>query len=266
MFQDAPRLLSRLASLPESVQIVLLAPSSADPKTKTIDDCIKIAKGQAFTLHQSRNLIDHLPAEIITEIGRYAVLSADKPSSELALRLVAVSKRWNDIFSGDVELWGHMRFDSNMSGMVKCIMDQAEVMLSRGPPRVLWIDGDDDYDLGGVYDIFRATGSTLRELRASLAEDFGLDRVWDTLGPSAPLLRSLHINSILSNPQASPIVLPLSCLPVTPTSPSTTSDGNDHQHRSSPSFGSCPLSLISSSRDAKISALARQRLKTSSPT
>lgn len=153
-----------------------------------------------------------LPAEILTEIGRYAVLTAEQPSSEIALRLMAVSKRWRDLFSpdSDSKIWTHVRLDTDSSQHMEDVATRALRMMvnARGAPQVVWVEGEDEMDLEEVYGALHGIGSTVQELRASLTQDMGFNVVWDALGREAPLLRILQIQAAPDNSPSDSLDLP----------------------------------------------------------
>ena len=205
--QDEARLLARPAALPERVQSLILSPASANsPSDRVLEDRILRAHGEASHLRRARNLIDYLPDEMLVEIGQYVVLSAEEPSSELALDLIGVCKRWRAVFAQDKQLWGrlHLKCYQTETDLVRPCSpgrqairrgtEKAIALLPKGVTRVVWIEGDSLGDWHAALALLGGTLSGVREIDVTLPPRLELDNIWTLFRSSTPLLRTLSIS------------------------------------------------------------------------
>lgn len=206
-----------MASLPERFQALVLRPADGSPLegSETIDRLVYLAQQHTRSYRLQRDFIGYLPVEILTEIGRYAVLSANKPSSELALRLIAVCKQWRSVFTSDTALWGRIVIHCSDKDDTRSIQ-KARALLDRGSPKVVWVVAlcsSADISLERAYTLLGGKGATMAEFTADVGHNVPLDRVWAALGPSAPALDLLEIRGFANVLSNRPIPLPTFSFP-----------------------------------------------------
>lgn len=99
----------------------------------------ELAEGAFASFKSTRNLIDFLPPEMITAIGRLVVEEAG--SADVAFTLAAVCRRWRAVVLEDAYMWGSVVLDSKTQ---KRAIAKVEAFLSKGPLRHLVVSYAED--------------------------------------------------------------------------------------------------------------------------
>lgn len=89
---------------------------------------LQLVESRLISLKAQRNLIDYLPPEILTIIGRLVV--EDMGSSDFAFTLAAVSRRWRAVFLEDLRIWGSVVLDHEHE---QVMVSKLEAFLAKGP-------------------------------------------------------------------------------------------------------------------------------------
>ncbi|KAL7412826.1 hypothetical protein BDY24DRAFT_441958 [Mrakia frigida] len=231
---DASRLFQTLSNLPEHFQTFIISPPTQT--TTSLEDLLLQSQAQIASLLSTRPLIDYLPAELLTSIGRCVVFPDHVyKDSDPAFKLVAVSRRWRSIFLQDRSLWGFLSVD----GGSRCQLLKLEQFVAKGPLRRLQIAPwkTKDEDLGRLYEALEGKTSSLEEFDATTRHPLDWDTLWSLIiHPTRPSkLQTLSIalgrHSPLG-PSLSQLQLPTTLFP----SLTTLSLGNIFLHQPSSLF------------------------------
>ncbi|KAL7412793.1 hypothetical protein BDY24DRAFT_391081 [Mrakia frigida] len=178
---DASRLFQTLSNLPEYIQTAIITPPTQT--TTSLEDLLLQSQARIASLLSTRPLIDYLPAELLTSIGRYVVFpgnSYQMETSDPAFKLVAVSRRWRSIFLQDRSLWG---FLSVVGGSPRQLL-KLEQFAAKGPLRCLRISpswNSEDHGLRSLYGALEGKTSSLEEFDATTRHPLDWDTLWSLI-------------------------------------------------------------------------------------
>ena len=89
----ARKLFATFSKLPIKVQLAMLDPSKPSPSSLNplLPTLLRRAQVRLSGLRRQRNLVDFLPPELLSSVGRYLV--GETGSSDVSFKLCAVSRR-----------------------------------------------------------------------------------------------------------------------------------------------------------------------------
>ncbi|KAL7412796.1 hypothetical protein BDY24DRAFT_415754 [Mrakia frigida] len=209
---DASRLFQTLSDLPEYIQTAIITPSTRT--TPSVEDLLLQSQARIASLLSTRPLIDYLPAELLTSIGRCVVFpDHDYKDSDPAFKLAAVSRRWRSIFLQDQSLWGFLFVD----GGSRCQLLKLEQFVAKGPLRRLRIDPwkTEDEDLGRLYEALEGKTSNLEEFDATTRQPLDWDVLWSLITHPTRSSKLQTLSIALGDPSTTLPSLPHFHLPTT---------------------------------------------------
>lgn len=186
-------LFTLLAKLPERLQAAVIAGRTEPGPLSALVSRQRDALNTSHSDH-----VEAVPPEVMTDIFRKVVMSDDPPSSERALALVGVCKRWKEIAESDAVLWGDVLFGSSTQGWTvpafSQMIDKAEALGRRGRARRVWIHGTTREVGVALWHIGRkGLGSSIVDLKAVMGRAT-LREFWDALETTqGPVLETIYL-------------------------------------------------------------------------